>query len=214
MKHDQPRETVRTFVALFLPEQTLEAIAGVIAERSASLPSVRWVAHDNVHLTLRFLGDVERARLPGVADALRDACATVSPLTLALAAAGAFPSPRAPRVIWAGLAGDVEPLRQLASALERNLRAAGYGRADKPFAPHLTIGRVRPPVPRLDWAARLAAIAFPAAPFTIASAAVVQSELSPKGSRYTPLATVPLGGARSLRSERIVCTKRTVGDDR
>ncbi len=188
-------DTVRTFIALFLPDDVLDAVAARVRQAGAGIRDVSWTKRDNLHLTLRFLGDVERGRLEDVARAAHTAARDARPLTLHLALPGAFPHLRAPRVLWLGLAGDVTPLRELAGRVDAEVDRAGLGAADKPFAPHLTIGRVRTPDPRADWAQRLASLRVEASAFTLREVCVVQSVLHPRGSIYTVLARAPLEDA-------------------
>ena len=192
--------TVRTFIAIAVSEETRRALGGVEEEGKRAGGDVKWVDPALIHLTLRFLGDVEEARIPAVVDALQQAGGAAVPFELRIAGVGAFPDLRRPRVIWAGaeetgkaglLEGSV--LRGLSAAVEEACRHLGFGAADHPFSPHLTIARVRSPK-GLEWLTgvleRHAKDEFGTE--RIGSFRLVKSDLRPQGPVYTPLAEIPL----------------------
>jgi 2'-5' RNA ligase len=127
--------------------------------------------------------------------AVEQAAAAAPPLRLHVAVAGAFPSPRRPRVLWAGLAGDVAPLAALVADLGARLAPLGFPPETRPFSAHVTLGRARDPrgAPRLAKALGPLAPAAPAA-WTAEEVVLVRSHLSPQGSRYEAFARAPLGG--------------------
>ena len=155
---------------------------------------MRWVQPGNIHLTLKFFGNVPDEEIGSLALAARQAAAEAEPLQLQVTAAGAFPSSQAPRVVWLGLGGDVVPLTRLYYGLEKGFATLGYLPEGRAFNPHLTLGRVKSPanrerlakllekLPPLDWP-----------PFTVKELILFQSVLSPQGSKYTPLKVIPLG---------------------
>jgi 2'-5' RNA ligase len=156
-------------------------------------PGVAWVARDNVHLTLKFLGNVETARLGGVERALAVAAAGQPSFELTLHGLGAFPSRTRPRVLWAGVAAGASELTALAARVDEVLAALDFPRETRPFAAHATLGRVREPRPQ----PRLAAALHDDEAFghqRVIAISLVRSELSPRGARYTDLAALPLGG--------------------
>ncbi len=190
----------RLFVALDPSEPVRRRIAALAAElrRDAgrAADEIRWVAPENVHLTLQFLGAVPEERVPDVEAAVRAAAAEGRPLALQLQGAGGFPNARRPRVVWAGLAGDVPALAALAAAVGRRLAPLGFPPEDRPFSPHLTLGRARDGrgAPGLAGALAHAAQAEGAA-WRATELLLFESHLSPKGPRYEVIARAPLGGA-------------------
>ncbi len=118
-------------------------------------------------------------------DAVREAAARHAPFALALARPGVFPSWRAPRVLWVGLDGAVDALRALAADVEGALRDAGFGAADKPFAPHVTLGRMPSPATGFDWRAAVERVEVAPVTFDVREVATVQSVLDPRGAVYT-----------------------------
>jgi 2'-5' RNA ligase len=182
----------RCFVALDLPAP-VRALLAAAGARLRGLGDVRQVPEAQLHLTLRFCGDIDerqRAALGGVVEA-----GPWPALQLLLSGLGQFPPRGAPRVLWAGVAGDVEALAQIASRIEAAAAAAGVPREDRPFHPHVTLGRARSPRggARLSAALREQGRVFASEPFAPQGLTLYRSELGAGGSVHTPLVTGRLG---------------------
>lgn len=185
------RQLMRIFVAVFPAAEAQEAAAAVIERLRQPGDGVSWVERDNLHYTVRFMGDLGASGLARATEAAREGASGHACFAAALGAAGAFPNPRRARVLWLGLGEGSEALAALARSVEQALRQKGFDRADHPFKPHLTIGRVRDR--DQDWAERLDGVAAaPPARFDVNRVVVVQSTLSPKGSIYQVRAEAPL----------------------
>ena len=191
--------TRRLFVALEPPEPVRRRL-GALAEdlrRGAGRAGdeVRWVPPANVHLTLQFLGAVPEERVAAVEAALGEAAAGARPLSLSVRGVGGFPNARRPRVLWAGLEGDLAPLAALVAGLGARLGKLGFPPEDRPFSPHLTLGRARDGhgAPGLAGALARAGQAE-AAPWRASELVLFESHLSPRGPRYEAIARVALGG--------------------
>jgi RNA 2',3'-cyclic 3'-phosphodiesterase len=184
---------IRAFLALELPEALGVGLAQVQEELKRSRADVRWVPVANIHLTLKFFGNVPDDEIGSLAQAARMVTEEAAPLQLQATRAGAFPSPNAPRVVWLGLGGDLVPLTQLFYRLEKAFAGLGYPPEGRAFNPHLTLGRVKSPANR-DRLAKLLAKMPPLdwPPFTVKELILFQSVLSPQGSKYTPLKVIPL----------------------
>ena len=185
---------IRAFLAIELPDSLRPGLAQVQGELKKSHADVRWVPAGNIHLTLKFFGNVPDDEIDALAQAAREAAAEATPLQLQATRAGAFPSPQAPRVVWLGLGGDVLPLTQLFYRLEKAFAALGHPPEGRAFNPHLTLGRVKSPANRERLArllTKLPPVDWP--PFTVKELILFQSVLSPQGSKYTPLKVIPLG---------------------
>jgi RNA 2',3'-cyclic 3'-phosphodiesterase len=185
---------IRAFLAIELHDDLRPGLAQVQGELKKSRADVRWVPVDNIHLTLKFFGNVPDDEIEALAQAARQAAGEGPPLQLQATVAGAFPSPQAPRVVWLGLGGDVIPLTQLFYRLEKALAVLGYPPEGRAFNPHLTLGRVKSPANR-ERLARLLAQMPPVdwPPFEVKELILFQSVLSPQGSKYTRLKVIPLG---------------------
>ncbi len=152
-----------------------------------------WVAPENFHVTVKFLGSIDDSRVQSVIDALHTAVRGHTPFDLEVGGLGAFPSATRARVLWAGLVGGAAPLGALAASIEEALAGLGFPREDRAFSPHITLGRVREPgrAPALAEALG-AASGRRFGRVTVAETALMRSDLSPRGARYTALASVAL----------------------
>ncbi len=190
----------RLFVALDPPEPVRRRLGALSVDlrRTAGrhADEVRWVPPENVHLTLQFLGAVPEERVAEIEAALRGAAAAGRPLSLELKGAGGFPNARRPRVVWAGVAGEVAALGALVADLGRRLAPLGFAPEERPFSAHLTLGRARDGrgAPGLAGALAHAAEAG-GTPWRASDVVLFESHLSPKGPRYEPILRVPLGPA-------------------
>ena len=149
----------------------------------------------NLHLTLKFLGSVPEASIEPVTGALRDASLGMSPFEACIRGLDAFPSAGRPRVLWAGVTDGAAQMTELAGRVDTTLSALGFAREERPFSPHITLGRMRRPGrdPALtDALGRGATREF--GRMRVPSVSLMRSELSPRGARYTGLATVMFRG--------------------
>jgi len=134
---------MRAFIAIELPQEIKDALARLQADLKKSEADVKWVKPGNIHLTLKFLGEIDQNSVLSVTGALQEACRKILPFTLALSSLGAFPKINFPRVIWIGVGEGDKETKNLAKALEEELVKIGIPREDKAFSTHITIGRVR-----------------------------------------------------------------------
>jgi 2'-5' RNA ligase len=173
---------VRVFLAVFPPPAAQGAAAALIERLRRPDDRVSWVKRDNLHYTVRFMGELGEKGLERVIAAARDGVTGHRRFEAVLGAAGAFPSARKARVLWLGLSTGAEALTAVARDVEAALRRRGFDPADKPFKPHLTLGRARDR--EQDWTARLGSATADPERFDVDRVAIVQSTLSPRGSRY------------------------------
>ncbi|MFQ5886848.1 MAG: RNA 2',3'-cyclic phosphodiesterase [Anaerolineae bacterium] len=138
-------EEVRTFVAIELSasiKSELTRVQEMLKEKIAT-PHLRWADPANVHLTLKFLGNVPLDRIQEITAALKEACAGLSPFIMDVSGLGCFPSTNNPRVIWVGVQEETGRLKRLQEGVEESLATLGFKPERRPFRPHLTLGRVR-----------------------------------------------------------------------
>ncbi len=178
---------MRTFIAVFPPPEVVkEALA---AARLPPDDRIRWTRPENVHLTLKFLGDVREELLDDIRAALEEVRAKHAPFEAALAGLGAFPSARRARILWASVGEGSERLRSLAIDLDTSLASLGFERERRPYTPHLTLGRMR---------GKPASLQLPpgciGSKFRVGSIELVESVLTPEGSVYKTLSTFALSG--------------------
>ena len=186
--------TTRTFLALELPEPVKAVLRRRIERLAHALPDVRFVDVAGLHLTLAFLGELDETQLAAATGAAEEAASVHAPFTLRLNNLGAFGSARSPRVIWVGLAGDVARLRAVQSTVADALEARGFGREARPFAPHLTLARIKKPLSDASLAtlARMQSEPAPDANWRADAISVMKSELLRPAARYTALSHWPL----------------------
>ena len=184
---------VRTFVAITLDGSLHNTLHEVIEKFAASKASVNWVAPQNVHVTLKFLGNVEEERLPAIFSACEKAAEGFSPIDLEVRAVGCFPTLARPRVVWLGLEKGKEAVRELQRSVERELELIGFPKEEREFTAHLTIGRVK----GKQGISRLCRLLEEERNIFIgsmraASISVMKSKTLPSGPVYTELKAVPL----------------------
>jgi 2'-5' RNA ligase len=190
--------TVRSFLAVLLPEPVrgaIDEVAGIL--RQAGAP-VAWVRAENLHLTLRFLGAVDEARLGCAREALEAVAEQAPPFAVVLGGLGGFPSRRAPRVVWVGVEAGGSALGALHARIEAALERCGFAREGRPFQGHVTLGRARDPRGAPALAEALAAAAAQGPRFgevPVEAVCLMRSDLHPTGARYTVLARAALRGS-------------------
>ena len=187
----------RMFIAIDLPPEVRERLARHINSVRQQVPDARasWTRPDNIHLTLKFLGDVELSRIEELSNATAQAVNSLAPFEIVVRSTGVFPNERFPRVLWIGIEDTQAKLRELYSRLEEECARAGHPKEERPFRPHLTIARLR----RSPKNARQAVsrdlerslivahqqTAFEPAEIVVSELLVIRSELGGQGSKYT-----------------------------
>lgn len=195
---------MRLFVALELPPEVREAAALVAHELKSSGADVKWVKPESMHLTLKFLGETPDDQAAEVKGALEEACAGKAALDLAVKGCGSFPGQKKPQVVWLGLDGQVDRLRDLAGAIEARLELLGFPPERRSFKAHLTLGRMRRGPKRGGRGGKqtgsvaplVRAIAankdYQGPAFRAVNVVLMKSTLTPAGPIYEPLAEFKL----------------------
>lgn len=191
--------SVRAFIAVELPEEVRPYLTQLQDRLRQELPrGVRWQYTQGVHLTLKFLGNVETHRLSQVEGCVAEAARGSSPFGLTLGGLGCFPNLRQPRVIWVGVRGELEQLAQLHAATEASLQLVGFSPEGRAFTPHLALGRLREETSREERRSVGDVVASlevgPGPAFHVTSISLMRSQLTPHGAIYTRLAMGPLLG--------------------
>ncbi len=185
---------VRAFLAVPLAPELSPAVTELQKRLDSSGAKVKWVAPENLHFTLKFLGEIPEERVSEVATATHKAVVGSGQFDLDIAGAGAFPHTRRPRTVWVGTREGAEALAALAGAIEDSLAEIGIPRESKSFRPHLTIGRVK----GRDFLQTLGELIELEAETEIgrqrvAAACLMKSDLHRSGPVYTTLAEISLG---------------------
>ena len=183
LEKDRPIDAqVRAFFGLPLPEEHREALGRYIAQSVAIAPDFRWVPPQNLHLTVRFIGGVDRGLVEGIVDRLAES--HLASFGLALGEIGTFKRGRLVRVAWLGLTSGVEAAQSLAAQVDVECVRAGLDSEQRAFRPHLTLARARA---RIGAALPSLPDAPVLSPWKADELVLYQSHLSPKGSVYEPL---------------------------
>ncbi len=198
-------DAIRAFIALELPDeirQKIDEVSHALQDRCTELGgdkarhAVRWVPASNIHLTLKFLGEVSTANIQSIARMLKAEAATQPPFNVVVGGLGAFPNAKRPRVIWIGSHAP-DNLLALQKAIESGSSALGYPTEDRPFSPHLTLGRVSQSAAPSDTAAVSQALSIvqvgELGHFQVTQIHLFRSDLKPGGAVYTSLYQFTLG---------------------
>jgi 2'-5' RNA ligase len=185
-------DKIRTFIALEMPDpvrRELDEISLRLRKELSRMP-LSWVPIDNMHLTLKFLGDTDREQISSLVKILQELTSSVTPIELRLQGLGAFPNPKRARVLWVGVELP-NSVQQLVSYIESQFVGLGFPREERAFAPHLTLARVRGHAESADLL-RIQEVLTGVSPVQGASSiantvTLFQSELKTSGSVYNPL---------------------------
>ena len=189
----------RLFLALHLPATAQAELRSLVHALRREAPGVKWVKPEQLHVTLRFLGDVEDDQCNELIDAMNRAT-DVAPFSFNLVGLGAFPNRRQPRVVWTGVGEGRDQLVALAAHVENVVKSSGMPPGVRPFAPHLTLGRVKEPA---DFTALWQAadqMNFTGKPVHAVDVRLVWSTLTPTGAVYRDVESFPLRGGTNQRS--------------
>ncbi len=187
MEASPPR--LRLFVAVSLPVEVRAWVTGVIEILRDSYPGARWVDPINIHITLRFIGWIDEAKLPVAKEITKAVAATHQPAEIGPSGLGAFPRPSRARVIWLGLYDPAALLESAARDLDASFESLGVAAENRAFTPHLTLARLKTPA-RVDLDVELPRVP---APFLVEQIDLYRSHMSPNGARYEKLASEYLG---------------------
>jgi len=193
---------VRSFVAIDLPDALRRAMEERIEALSSARPSriIRWVRPEGIHLTLKFLGDVETGEMENVRNVVSEVVPRFSAFTFSASGLGCFPSFQHPRVIWVGIREQSGTLAALQVALEDGFAGQGFRKENRTFHPHLTLGRIRRGVRQDDQRSVGKVLKgmqrFSLGEVHVKEVCLVSSELNPSGAVYTNLLSVALESGR------------------
>jgi RNA 2',3'-cyclic 3'-phosphodiesterase len=187
--------TWRVFCAIALPRELRARVDQRISRLRELVPEARasWSREQNIHLTLKFLGEIPIARIQGFSSATARASEGLTPFEICIERSGAFPERGTPRVLWLGVSDDSGWLAELQGRLERECVKEGFAKEERPFNPHLTLARLR----QAHGARRLAKahkeMILEPIKVNVSEVSVIRSELSGEGAKYTVISTHPLG---------------------
>ncbi len=179
----------RAFIAVEVP--FTEELKNLWGEVKASGARVKMVEPENVHITLKFLGNIPENLVPEILKAITKSCSGISPFKVSLTGCGAFPTPNRPRVVWVGVSEGEEELKRIAYSLEKELSKLGFEKEKREFVPHLTIARVKGSIGKLpEVIRRNANKKF--GEFEVKEVRLMKSTLTPTGPIYEVIGSVKL----------------------
>jgi 2'-5' RNA ligase len=189
---------LRAFLAIDLPGSLRPVLSRVQDELKKSGADVKWVPVGNVHITLKFFGQISEAQVEPIVEAAGRIARNQAPFSLKVTQAGAFPTVNNPRVVWLGVSGDLAVMGSFYRKLEEAFAGLGFPPEGRLFTPHLTLGRVKSPRGRVDLSRRLTGLSpVESESFQISEVILYRSNLSPQGATYSPLKIIPLAGGES-----------------
>ena len=185
---------MRAFIAIELSEEIRSSLAQIESHLKYSGADVKWVDKDNIHLTLKFLGEITEEKCEKIKSILDDIGKSVKPFEISIKDIGAFPKIDYPHVIWVGLDKGVNESKELAEKIDDALSKIGFQKETRAFTAHLTIGRVKSPKNKDALKEKVGTCKIPTVNAqNISSVILFQSKLTPKGSIYTKLHEARLG---------------------
>ncbi|MDA8141922.1 MAG: RNA 2',3'-cyclic phosphodiesterase [Desulfobacteraceae bacterium] len=187
-------KTIRAFIAIELPSDVIALAGDLQSAMKRDGLALRWVRPQNIHLTLKFLGDIPAEMVPDISTAMQQAGGALQPIALTVQGMGVFPGARNPKVLWIGMDGASQRLLQAVADLEAGLAEIGFEKEKRPFKAHLTLARIKAPV---EVRQLLEAIerygGYAPKSFQASEIVLFQSELKPQGPIYRSLARATLG---------------------
>ncbi|HET6879050.1 MAG TPA: RNA 2',3'-cyclic phosphodiesterase [Pirellulales bacterium] len=187
--------SLRTFIAVEMSSEVRSRARQLVNLLQGTGAKVTWVKPEAMHLTLKFLGEVELIDTPAVCEAVKTAVAELPPFEIVVSGAGAFPAADRPRTIWLGVSEGNGELVVLHDAVERALAKLGFRQENRRFRPHLTLGRVRGDRDLRELGQLIVKHAdFVGGVSSVDEVTVFSSELEAEGPLHEPLAVAPLNG--------------------
>jgi len=186
---------IRSFLAIELPKPILRKIEEVQGDLRSTRADVRWVNPEKIHLTLKFFGNIEESRIELIFKSIEEPIRNTLPFSLEVRGVGAFPHLRNPRVIWMGLVDGREVLVSFQKQIETQLEKIGFQPEDRPFHPHLTLGRMKSSRGKEELVGRMERHKEEEfGDFQVERVILFKSDLKPSGPIYTLLKEIKLGG--------------------
>ncbi|MEA1881455.1 MAG: RNA 2',3'-cyclic phosphodiesterase [Candidatus Marinimicrobia bacterium] len=180
---------IRTFVAIPVPELVYALQDSLKATVDPKIGKIRWVRKDQLHLTLKFLGDTTQDYIEKIRLTMQKIADQSNPFNLTIKGTGCFPKIERPRVMWAGINGEVDKLNKLVEAIQNDLDPLGFPKDSHAYHPHITLGRARYPQKNTPDISQFLKTTFDLIQFRIEKVQFISSELFPNGPVYTILST-------------------------
>jgi RNA 2',3'-cyclic 3'-phosphodiesterase len=185
---------VRTFIACELAPAVRQPLVKLLRHELPAGREVKWVTEAQLHVTLKFLGELRDTQLKPVCEVIADVSRAVPPFSIRVCGLGCFPGPRNPRVLWAGVEDPTRSCQRWVTLAEPRFTDLGFPPEGRAFTPHLTLGRARSTAGGDVLREALENVRPPATEATLVTQVILfESRLAPRGAEYHHLATLPLG---------------------
>jgi 2'-5' RNA ligase len=185
---------LRSFIAIELPDTVKAALLSLQQELKTCGAGVRWVKPEGVHLTLKFLGDIEEKLVDGIVETLKGTCRKFQKFNCEVRGVGVFPGIKVPRVLWAGIE-DHDKLKLIQQEIDTGMSSLGFEREGRKFTPHLTLGRFRTSEGKMALLNKMQVYKeLNLGIIDVNHISLMKSDLGPAGAKYTRIAEIPFGG--------------------
>ena len=188
--------SIRVFLAIELDPLIQDAFDRFQDQAGSILP-VKWVSPQSIHLTIKFIGDIDQQQVPIIQEELQEIAQTTQPFRLTIKGLGGFPSLHRPRIFWAGVSGEVDHLEVFVACVETAMNTLGYIQEERPYHPHLTLSRIKSnsrEIGRMLETSDLLKQEWVFGELLVDRLCLFQSQLTPNGARYSKLWDLPFQG--------------------
>jgi 2'-5' RNA ligase len=197
-------EQIRSFIAIELPTELKQELARLESQlKAGNQPWVKWVKPDSIHLTLKFLGNIDTDTTATITRAIKESARGIEPFRLEVKELGVFPNLKRVRVAWVGISGQVDKLSLLQKRLESQLTPLGFTAESRPFTPHLTLARLSErasPDEQQGFGRLIASTSFEGGDIEVKEISLMKSQLTRAGAIYTRISQVELEREQSSKS--------------
>ncbi len=184
---------MRSFIAIELPDTVKSALLSLQQELKTCGADIRWVKTEGIHLTLKFLGNIEDKLVDRIIEILKGTCRKYRAFNCEIRGVGVFPHVKSPRVLWVGV-GNAEPLTKIQQEIENGMSSLGFERENRKYSPHLTLGRFKSSQGRTALLDKVESHKNSLlGSVDVNNISLMRSDLSPAGAKYTNIAKISLG---------------------
>ena len=184
---------IRTFISIPIPKDVKSKKNMLYSTLEGSPSKINWVKNEQLHLTIKFLGNTPESLFDGIKTEILQAVSNLSPFDLIIDNTGCFPVPERPRVLWLGISGNIVPLKNLFMTIEKKMESMGFPPEGQEYFPHITLARVKYPQKFTPDISTFLKSSYDPIDFTVDRVQFLSSELLPSGTLYTLLGSFPLG---------------------
>jgi len=187
----EQKENVRAFIAVELSKAAKDEIERIINSLKDADTNTKWLSSQTMHLTLKFLGSVSPEKVKDITSSIKTISEDITTFNITFSDIGVFPSERRPKVVWVGIKDDNGEVQALSSKVEGAMEKEGFTREDRPFTPHITLGRIKNGKNIDKLMSITKSINVSPIVSTISRIVLFRSELTSKGAIHTPISKIP-----------------------